>query len=258
MNSHTWRLQEQHFLLPKSGHELAECEDVIGMNPPALRYAIADGATEAFDSQTWAQRLVQSWVHEERPALTVEDFGTWAAEQGEWLHSSWSGLHLSWYSQEKSLGGSFAAFVGLQFDLTNGSPRWNTIALGDSCLVHCRGDAISHALPIADYQHFNATPLLVPSLCSLQETALSHTVVGSGTVEPGDVFLLLSDAAAAWYLMMRARQDPARAEFEALLAAGRDEDLARFFHEERTAGRIKDDDIAVIRIVPGLDGLLTG
>ena len=248
MNSQSWQIQEQHFLLPKSGYELAECEDVIGMNPPALRYAVADGATEAFDSQTWAKRLAQSWVQEERPALTVEDFGAWAAEQGELLHSSWSDLHLPWYAQEKALGGSFAAFVGLQVDLNNGSPRWNTIALGDSCLVHRRGDEINHALPIADYQNFNATPLLVPSLCSLQKTALSHTVVDSGTVEPGDVFLLLSDAAAAWYLMMCAKQDPARAEFEALLAAARDEDLARLFNGERTAGRIKDDDIAIIRI----------
>lgn len=248
MTSRNCQLQAQHFLLPKDGHALSECEDAIGLNPEALRYAIADGATEAFDAQSWANRLARRWVEDEPAALTVEDFRAWVVRHGEWLHSSWSGLRLSWYAQEKSSNGSFAAFVGVQFELNNHAPCWRAIALGDSCFVHRRGEEILRALPLSDYQSFNAMPLLVPSLGQLQEAALSQTVVSSGPVARGDVFLMLSDAAAAWYLMLCDSRDPARAEFESLLAASRDEDLERLFHEERLAGRMKNDDIAVIRI----------
>ncbi|HEV7858308.1 MAG TPA: hypothetical protein VGO91_06730 [Pyrinomonadaceae bacterium] len=249
MNSQSWHIEARHFLLPKSGYTLNECEDAIGINTSALRYAVADGATEAFDSQTWAHQLAHSWVTHEPPALALEDFRSWAADEGQRLHSSWSGLRLSWYAQEKALGGSFAAFVGLQFEMLNGSPpRWQAIALGDSCLVRCRDEEIREALPLADYESFNAAPLLLPSLGSMQEAALSHTAVRSGMVEQGDVFLLLSDAAAAWFLLMSLKRDPARSEFETLLASAREEELGRFFDEQRLSGRIKDDDIAIIRI----------
>lgn len=261
MNSRAWHIRAQQFLLPKSGHALAECEDAIGVSSSALRYSVADGATEAFDSQSWARRLAQGWVEREPPALALEDFRVWVAAEGQRLHSSWCNLQLSWYAQEKALDGSFAAFVGLQFELDQNSqelyeslPRWRAVALGDSCLVRCRNEEIEEALPLKNHESFNSAPLLVPSLGRLQEAALSHTVVCGGQVAPGEVFLLLSDAAAAWYLMMSAQRDPARVEFDTLLAAARDQELRRFFQEERTAGRIKDDDIAIIRIAFELEG----
>lgn len=244
----TLRFQTQQFLLPKSGHELAECEDAIGINMVNGRFAIADGATEAFDARSWAKMLADSWVQIERPALTREEFRAWVAERGQSLHDSWSGLSLPWYAEEKSRGGSFAAFVGLQLDLESGSSGWRAIAIGDACLIHCRNKAVLSALPVSHYQSFNAAPTLVPSHASMQEAVLQQVVVDSGIVEPGDELLLLSDAAAAWYLMLVEKDERTRASFEALIRDTGDAKLAEFFEVERVAGRIKDDDIAVIRV----------
>jgi hypothetical protein len=61
------------------------------------------------------------------------------------------------------------------------------------------------------------------------------------------VLLLLSDAAAAWYLMLLEKDEQARCSFDLLLSSP-DDELTRFFESERTAGRLKDDDIAVLRI----------
>jgi hypothetical protein len=245
----TWQFQTRQFLLPKSGYQLSECEDAIGINTEACRFAIADGATEAFDAQSWAQRLAHSWVQIEGAALAPAEFCAWVAEQGQSLHDSWNGLRLSWYAEEKSRTGSFAAFVGVQLDLEIGAPSWTAIAMGDACLIHCRNEAILKALPISQYQNFNATPLLVSSNPAIQEAALQHIVIASGAIESGDVLLLLSDATAAWYLMLAEQDDRTRSRFDLLLEQVQDCELARLFESERLSGRIKDDDIAVIRIV---------
>lgn len=244
----TWQFQTQQFLLPKSGHQLSECEDAIGINVAARRFAVADGATEAFDSQSWARLLAHDWVLPGPADQTLDEFRAWVAKQGQALHDSWNGLRLSWYAEEKAQTGSFAAFVGVQFDLDEAAPCWRAIALGDSCLIHCRNRAIVTALPVSHYESFNATPLLVPSHPSMQQAALEQVVVAGGIVEPGDVLLLLSDAVAAWYLMLVEKDEPARGRFDLLLKTMQESELELLFEKERLNGRIKDDDIAVIRI----------
>ena len=47
-----WELQTRQLLLPKLGHELSECEDAIAIDAERWRFAVADGATEAFDART--------------------------------------------------------------------------------------------------------------------------------------------------------------------------------------------------------------
>lgn len=244
----TRRFQTRQFLLPKSGHQLSECEDAIGINVQCRRFAVADGATEAFDAQSWAQRLAHNWVQAEtQEALTPEDLRAWVGEQAQSLHDSWDGLRLPWYAEEKARMGSFAAFVGVHLNL-DGAPCWQAIALGDSCLIHCREEAVLSTLPVLNYQSFNSTPLLVPSHADIQEAALKQAVVGRGIIETGDVLLLLSDAAAAWYLMLAEKDDDTRALFDKLLKSVRETELAQLFESERLTGRIKDDDIAVISI----------
>ena len=245
----TWRFQTRQFLLPKSGHKLSECEDAIGLDAVRRRFAIADGATEAFDAQSWARQLAHNWVRVETATLTTQEFRVWVAEQGQSLHDSWDGLRLSWYAEEKARTGSFAAFVGVQLDLDTGAPGWRAIAIGDSCLIHCREQVVMHTLPISNYQSFNAAPPLVPSAASLQEAAFQRAVVGHGTIHPSDVLLLLSDAAAAWYLMLVEKDAQTRSHFDLLLKKSvGDLELSQLFEKERLAGRIKDDDVAVIRI----------
>jgi hypothetical protein len=247
MASLDWRLDVQQFLLPKSGAELSECEDAIGINLDALRFVVADGATEAFDSRSWAMQLAERWVLDEPPALSVETFRAWAVAQGEALHSSWNGRQLSWYAEEKARSGSFAAFVGVQFELAENVARWRAVALGDCCLIQLRGGAIRQALPVSDYQSFTATPLLVPSSSSLR-SVLTRTVVASDLIESGDLFLLLSDAAACWYLKLSFEREALRERFDFLLAAAQNDELARLFEAERRERRIVDDDVAILRI----------
>lgn len=239
-----WELQTRQLLLPKLGHDASECEDAIALDIDRCRFAVTDGATEAFDARNWAQRLAQHWVKNES-IRTAEEFREWVTAEGRELHDSWNGLSLSWYSEEKARTGSFAAFAGLELDLETESPSWHAIALGDTCLLHCRRGALLKSLPLSHSETFNSNPVLVASDSSLHENMMQSLVIDSGSCESGDVLLLMSDGVAAWYLQRLETNDLDPDEF---ISAKQDEELRRFFDEERLAGRIRNDDIALLRI----------
>jgi len=237
-----WELRTQQVLLPKSGFESSECEDFIGIDEQNCRFAVADGATEAFDARNWAQRLAENWVRSDS-ALTAETFHDWVAGEGIVLHSAWSQLKLPWYAEEKARKGSFAAFVGVELDLHSEAPSWKAIALGDSCLLHCRSGALLKSLPVLNSASFNSAPVLVASDPVLYKTSADSLVIDSGRCENNDVLFLVSDAAAAWYLE-RFEQN----NLPDILRDTDEPEAAKFFENERHAGRIRNDDIAVIRL----------
>jgi hypothetical protein len=236
----------RQFVLPKEGSAADECEDAVALSADASRFAVADGATEAFDARRWAAGLAESWVGAASAPLTAEEFRPWLAEQGERLRASWEGRKLSWYAEEKRRAGSFAAFVGLR--LCAGGARWDAVALGDSCLLQMRGGLVRAALPVSTHEAFNSSPPLVPSNEAVREAALARLVTARGEAEGGDVFLLMSDALAAWHFEALAKGDGRAAQFDSLLAASENEALAALVRRERASRRMKDDDVAVVRV----------
>src|SRR4051812_34025928 len=168
------RVQTRHFVLPKEGSTAEECEDAFAFDAEALRFAVADGATEAFDARRWAERLAGEWVGCPAAPLTAAEFAPWLREQGEWLHASWEGRQLSWYAEEKRRVGSFAAFVGLRLEAEGHRLGWRAAALGDSCLVQRRGAEVLAALPLSSPEAFGSAPPLVPSSGTLIEPALAR------------------------------------------------------------------------------------
>ena len=232
---------------------MEECEDAVGVNVEALRFAVADGATEAFDAGSWARALAGAWAGADDAPLTLDGFRPWVAAQGALLRRSWEGRALPWYAAEKARAGSFAAFVGVGFGAgARGRLRWRAVALGDACLVQRRGALIRASLPLSRPGDFTSSPPLVPSHEALLDAAMSHAVAAEGAAEDGDTFLLLSDAAAAWFLQLSAERSALLAELDSLLAASDGNALAELFRGERRAGRIKDDDVAVVRIAVGV------
>lgn len=240
--SASWELQLRQLLLPKLGQEASECEDVIAVDTKTCRFAIADGATEAFAARDWAERLAQHWVENESK-LTPEDFREWVVAEGRELQDSWKSLTLSWYAEEKASVGSFAAFVAVELDLMTDSPSWKAIALGDACLLHCRRGSLLKSLPLSHSESFNSAPMLVASDSCLHDTSMPALVIDAGSCQNGDVLLLMSDAAASWCLQ---RFENGGFDVEKFLVTNGDEELNRFFDEERLAGRIRNDDLAIL------------
>lgn len=243
-----WELRTRQLLLPKTGATLDECEDAISVDPNARRFAIADGATEAFDARGWAQRLATAWTTTDVLPDTPKDFIAWASGEGAAWASAWSGRALPWYAAEKRRAGSFAAFVGVEFVEDSGALSWRAVAVGDACLLRVCAGEVCGAMPLSDYRDFNATPRLVPSIEVVAIMRESDVAIGEGTVESPAVFWLLSDAIAAWCLRLFAEQSPRVREFESLLLQADDASLASFIEEEHAALRLRDDDVAALRI----------
>jgi hypothetical protein len=237
-----WEVTTQQIVLPKSGLELSECEDFIGSDEQNCRFAVADGATEAFDARNWAQRLAHNWVRS-NTAFTAEAFQQWVNREALELHSCWKQLKLSWYAEEKARKGSFAAFVGVELDLQADAPAWKAIALGDACLLHCRDGALIKSLPVAHSASFNTAPVLVASEPAIYKTTGQSLVIEAGRCENNDVLFLASDAAAAWYLELFEQNN-----FIDVFKTRDTNALAEFFENERDAGKIRNDDIAVLRL----------
>ncbi len=248
MTSVSQSLFVRNFLLPKRGHKAEECEDAIAMNSRRTRFAVADGATEAFDSGNWARRLVSSWT-ENNGLLQADEFLAWLKNQGEEHCEAWTNVELSWYASEKERAGSFAAFVGVELHQTPESHCWNAIAIGDSCLIHTHGNDIIHTFPLTKSEDFGPAPVLAPSRAPLLTLTAKEVRAISGRLGVGDQLLVLSDATAAWFLRLHEeRDDESRTTFINLLKSESDSALVEFLEQERSGGRLKNDDVAIIRI----------
>jgi hypothetical protein len=247
MNGNDCHLSFVRFLLPKAGLLPSECEDAIAFCHRQRRYCVADGATEAFDSRRWAKFLTKCWAADHR-LLTKEEFEPWLANLGNRLEQRWNRRPLPWYAEEKARSGAFAAFVGVAFIGSEHGLVWQAVALGDSCLIHIRDNAILQAIPINEPEAFGYHPILIPSNPRRQQGIAEQLTISSGYAEPEDSFLLLTDAIAAWYLQM-AKEDPNRInELQQVLGQGDLESFSKFVARERTENLLRNDDVALLRI----------
>jgi len=242
-------LSVRHLLVPKAGLLKSECEDSLAIRCDTQRFCIADGATEAYDSRRWARLLTKHWASSRR-LLTCEELAPWLCALGERLEKRWSRHPLPWYAEEKARGGAFSTFVGLAFVREReGGLSWQAIAMGDSCLVHRRSSQILRALPISDPEAFGYYPTLIPSKPSKQEGIAYNFIVAGGHAQPGDVFLLLTDAIAAWYLRTSTIDPMRTATLDRLLEAGDVSGVQELISSERGDQRLRNDDVAIVRVL---------
>jgi hypothetical protein len=186
---------------PKPGNRAAENEDASAGD--GTRFAVCDGATEGWQSGEWASHLTQLFVR--RPP-TPADFADWlAAVRNHWKPPAPQEA-VPWYAEAKRAEGSFATLLGVEFRASKKTPgewAWKAAAVGDSCLLRFRGGRLLESFPLSSAAAFTNRPPLVPS--SPERTCPEPEWL-AGCAEPGDVFVLATDAVAASLL---AGTDPA-------------------------------------------------
>jgi hypothetical protein len=232
-------------LLPKADTAPSECEDSIAIDISRLRFAVSDGATEGFDSRRWARYLTRAWVSPSSGALDTFDFIDRVRALGERLEEKWAGRRLPWYLEEKASAGAFAAFLGLQI-----TPEWtwSALALGDCCLIIERDRTLAQAFPLSSPDDFSNRPILVASKTD-RDASKQALRLGQGVCLPGDTFLLMSDAIACWYLGHATSNRELLDDFHSALCDT--SALVALMARERTSRRLRNDDVAVIKLVLG-------
>jgi hypothetical protein len=232
------------FRMPKAGCTQAEYEDATAWSSRVRRFAVADGASASAFARLWAQLLVRAYVGGRLHAESLES--DLAPVQAAWS-SEVDGRPLAWYAQEQARRGAFAALVGLEL---HDDASWSVLAVGDCCVFHVREDLLLKAFPLTDSSEFDNRPLLLGSRtesnAGLRSAGAIHCL--DGTWQPGDTFLLTSDALAA--ALLRRLEQGAPSPLASLSFERSPAGFRRWVHNMRAEQRMRNDDVSLLWLGP--------
>ena len=231
------------FWTPKRGNTPEEYEDAfwpprpLTINSKLARFAVADGATETSFAGSWAQILTRAYCRDQLNGRKIRKHLPRLRQ--EWF-SSIETHSLPWYAEQKLTGGAFAALLGLT--LSNG--EWQGTAIGDSCLFQVRGGRVLTTFPITNSKDFNNRPALLSSNSSNWNSELATIACARGPWEADDVFYMMTDAMACWF--MRSIENGAQPE----MVFDCDQEFHRWIEDLRESG-MRNDDVTLLRITVG-------
>jgi len=255
------RLFAQAFWLPKAGNKPAEYEDAFApkrlitgeldeYEGESYHCAIADGATETSFAAPWAKLLTRAYAQDRlHPDHRL-------ATELPRLQKCWKRLvsrrPLPWYAEAKANLGAFASLLGLSLSLQDSDAgqirRFETFAVGDSCIFQVRDDKIRYRSPLLTSDQFTQRPVLFSSLAEKNEMAFKAVCVQAGEWHTHDCFLLMTDALACWFLRAYEQgETPWRMLRDLGTCDGR-QSFADWVSELRTNGSLKNDDVTLLRV----------
>jgi hypothetical protein len=244
--------------ISKKGHRSDENEDAwaVHREDDTVFVAVADGATESVYAGLWADALAQCLTDPE-PWRTWNETGSPSSDavrraidraRAVWVESvdeatAAASAEVPWYVTEKREEGAFATVLGIALlpspsDAGERSGRLLAASVGDCGLFH----AVSTEESPGDPSEFSAWPHDDPEAFTNRPELLSSRAPRSATQvkfrsdawRPGDVFMLATDAVAAWLL----RDEPALPES--------DEEADAWLRDAQSGGRLRNDDSTIV------------
>jgi hypothetical protein len=241
--------------LQKDGNRPEEYEDAFAVNAGNSRLALADGASDSYDSGRWARLLVDAFIDVPPPAA-VDGLRAWLAEPA---HSWLAGLDfaaLPWNQQAKARLGAHSTFLGVELEMAEtgaaawGAPcgAWRAMAVGDSCLFHVRAGALLTAFPLACAATFGGSPALVATNPAYRGAGIDRLATAQGELRLGDTLLLATDALAQWFLR---RHERGESPWHDLLTAAH---FPAFIAAQRAQHHLRNDDVTLLVAHVTVDG----
>lgn len=238
---------------PKDGWPAEDCQDAYAISRTRHRFCIADGMTDSAFSREWAHLLSAGMIT--LPSWRRSEILTWVTNVSmQWREAL--PANLPWYlSRKVSKRGSFATLAAI--DLTPQERAWTNsgrerrlyraFAIGDSCIFHVRNDRLVSVFPPLSPTEFQHRPVALGTDSQVaNESAIAQRIIVHGSWRPGDRFLLMTDALAAYTL---ATLQQGAIGMRAALPFRRD---ARAFSQwvsaARLRGTLKDDDTTLLEI----------
>lgn len=264
------QLHIQAFHLPKAGNRQEEYEDAWGcgtaamltasswmvLNPcykeawdlekSEIRLAIADGASDAFESRLWARALVQAYI-QEPPKPERESILHWLVHPTQDWEAKINWEQMPWYAVEKAKRGAFSTLLGVVFKPTfnkesTSSVVWQALALGDACFFYIRRNRQIVYFPIENAAHFSTTPPLLSNQYEYNQRSLKEIKTQEGECFSGDLFIIATDALSAWYFKQcEANKQPWQRLTN--LSPSRFEHLVGRLRKD---GKIRNDDVTLL------------
>jgi Protein phosphatase 2C len=243
-----WRVRARS--VPKRGEAPSHNKDRVAIALPRrgrLLLAVADGATQAYRADAWAQLLVDAWT-EQRLAVGRSN-ATLVAAIGNlsvaWHASAVPPGDAPWYVAAKASRGSFSTLLGVDVRLEGRVWRWTILAVGDTeFFVVGDGDVLIAAHPLARSSEFNNTPPLLATGLRNPDLARRRRIRRMGLLPAGGRLIAATDALAKCLLAAQEARAPIWAE--AVGAARSDRSFARWIGQLREHGRLDDDDTTLL------------
>jgi len=213
------------------------------------RVAISDGATESAFAGSWSRQLVRAFARGKlNPPYRPSDF---APIQASWYEAVGK-RDLPWYAAEKAKSGAFATLLGIELwtsQRRSAAPgRWKAWAIGDSCVAHVRGDQLKTCFPISDSRQFNSRPFLISSNARSNATAEARFQSTEGVWKSDDLFLLMTDALASWFVSSVEHGERPWAILRDLGTDGSAQPWDEFIASLRRMNTMKNDDTTLLRV----------
>lgn len=236
------------YYVEKAGNSRDQYEDASRLDLSTGRFAVADGASSAYDSKNWARLLVDKFV-KSPPELDGSDLNQWLEGPSlDWTSNiSWD--ELPYYKYNKAQEGAFATFLGVQLNTSlddNAESQllhWHALAVGDSAIIVVRNDRLLTSFPVTLDTVFDNRPALISTNAAYNKQSLKKVVVQHGDLKQGDLMFLVTDAMAEWLLESIRRGEKPWID----LAGIQDDDqFALMVQRLRTEGKMKNDDTTLI------------
>ncbi len=250
------------FVAPKEGEVIENCDDVVSIHRSRQRFVVSDGAATASYSAEWARALCRHAVESPPPALG----GGEAAEEdagrlGQWLERAleyWTPevpwerlLRPALFNKAKEGSGASLAGVELLEVCAGEGVKWRAWALGDSCVIHLRGNQVVSSKPMDRSAKFSHVPALLMTLPGYEAKYVRFWENWESVLSPGDLLVLGTDALCEY--MLGALESGDGAEVVSWLAglssgSGGDEwgRFEEFVGARRRDGQMKNDDVGLI------------
>ncbi len=245
------KLRSNKFIMHKEGETLTDCQDAIDLNEDISRYAVADGATRSFYPKMWAELLVKGFCEETTLSFKAENWNEWIEPlRQEWLkqvvatvQETKRFMSIDRLSRSESAA---STFVGLEIDKTKA--EWKAMIIGDSCLFHIAASELKESYEIKKSEDFTNRP---ESFASFAKDSLYEPTFVNGQTNPGDMFILATDALAKWIIQ---HEEAGKLEnaLKQLVSIGGEhkQQFSGFVEKARgTEGiRLANDDVALLLI----------
>ena len=256
-------IYSRHFAVPKPGNTAEQYEDACAEDPPAGRYAIADGASDSVFAGVWARLLVEHLLTGLPEPGGPAAWHAWLRPVQERWGATAHAASLPWYVAAKVREGAFATCLGLQLHPPphrGAAGRWTAMAVGDCCLFHVQmagsngvvpdPSPAARGFPCATPEDFNQHPLALSSSPHRNEVVWPQVATTGGAWRPGDTFILATDALALWIIRAVAPEQ-AWHRLLSLSEAADDAGFQQLVAELRDGGAVRDDDLTLLLLHTG-------
>jgi hypothetical protein len=217
-------------------------EDAWAHNEEFTCVALSDGASESFDSKTWANLLVDRYVHDH--AMTPD----WVAEALNEYTSGFNFEELTWSAQRAFDRGSFATLLGLV--IGHNETDLEVLCIGDSLALHVRDGAVIASFPFDRPEQFDARPTLLSTKGHANSLwANSEFFLGASRtwkVQPGDVIYAVTDAVGHRILSQLAGDG---AIAGTLVSVNSEPEFTDLVQQLRASREMRLDDSTVLRLI---------